>query len=206
MRHNHSYYTLKSGEKKRHDGYNCASFSSQGKTACTSHYISEKDLVSLVSKDIREKAGQVLQDENAARERFYAIKEQSIGIRLNTDKNALKKVNKRLAELDKLLQATFEKSVLDGLSNDMFTVLARKYEAEKQELMKQAKQLSASIEQQSKTESDIETFIDLMKRNVNITEIDRATAVDLIDHITISASDVKPREIVIYYNYIGNVV
>lgn len=205
MRHNHSYYTLKSGEKRRHDGYNCASYSSQGKTACTNHYLSEKDLVSLVCEDIRQNAGKVVQDENAARERFYAIKAQASGTKINADRNALKKVNKRLAELDKLLQAAFEKSVLGGASSELFTEYARKYEAEKQELMKQAKQLSASIEQQSKTESDVETFIALMKKNVNITELDRATAVELIDHITISASTVKPREIEIYYNFVGNV-
>ena len=204
MRHNHSYYTLKSGERRRHDGYNCACYSTQGKTACASHYISEKDIVSIVSKGIREKAGEVLQDENAARERFYAIKEQSSGTQLNADRNALKKVNKRLAELEKLLQAAFEKSVLGGESSGLFTEYARKYEAEKGELMKQANQLSASIEKQSQTESDVETFIALMKKHVNITELDRATAAELIDHITVSASSVNPREIVIYYNFIGN--
>lgn len=206
MRHNHSYYTLKSGEKRRHDGYNCAAFSSQGKTACTSHYISEKDLLAIVCADIRETAGKVLQDESAARERFYAIKERSNGTKLNADRNALKKVNRRLAELDKLLQAAFEKSVLGGESSEIFTEYARKYEAEKQELLKQAKQLLASIEKQSKTESDVEAFIALMKKYVNITELDRATAVELIEHITVSASAVKTnREIVIYYNYVGNV-
>jgi hypothetical protein len=205
MRHNHSYYTLKSGEKRRHDHYNCGLFTTQGKTACASHYISEKDIVSIVSRDIREKAGKVLQDEDAARERFYAIKEKSSGAKLDADRNALKKVNRRLSELDKLLQAAFEKSVLGGSTAELFTEYARKYEAEKQEIMGQAKQLAASIEQQSKTESDVETFIALMKKNINITELDRATAVELIDHITVSASTATPREIEIYYNFIGNV-
>jgi hypothetical protein len=65
--------------------------------------------------------------------------------------------------------------------------------------------LTESIEKQSKTESDVETFINLMKKHVNISELDRETAAQLIDHITISASAVKPREFVIYYNFIGNV-
>jgi len=206
MQRTGTYYDVKTtGERKLLLAYNCGAYANMGKTACCSHYILESDLKEVVISDIREKAGEVLQDENAARERFYAIKAQTNGTRLNADRNALKKVNKRLAELDKLLQAAFEKSVLGGESSEVFTEYARKYEAEKQELTKQAKQLSASIEQQSKTENDVETFIALMKKYANISELDRATAVELIDHITISASAVKPREIVIYYNLIGNV-
>ncbi len=62
------------------------------------------------------------------------------------DRNALKKVTKRLAELDKLIQATFEKSVLGGDMLDTFAEYARKYEAEKLALSGQAKQLSEQLE------------------------------------------------------------
>jgi hypothetical protein len=205
MRHNHSYYTLKSGEKRRHDGYNCALYSTQGKAACASHYISAKDISAIVSADIRAKAGKVLEDENAARERFFAIKAQSSGAQITADKNALKKVNKRLGELEKLIQAAFEKSVLGGDLSDTFTEYARKYEAEKRELTEQAKQLTASIDQQNQTENDVETFIALMKKHVNIIELDRATAAELIDHITVSASKADPMEVEIYYNLVGKV-
>jgi len=128
-----------------------------------------------------------------------------VGTRLNADRNALKKVNTQLAEIDKLLQAVFEKSVLSDEATEIFTEYARRYEAEKQDLKKQANELTASIEQHSRTESDVDTFIALMKKYINITDLDRATAVELIDHITISASKVEPREIVIYYNFVGNV-
>ena len=172
--------------------------------ACESHYINERDLKELIIADIREKAGKVLQDEATARERFYAIKAKSSGAQINHDRKALKKLNKRLDDLDNLIQAAFEKSVLGGGSPEMFTALLKKYEAEKQELAKQAYDLTASIEKQSRTVNDVDIFISLMKKYVNITELDRATAVELIDHITVSASSVTPREIVIYYNLVGN--
>ena len=200
-----SQYKLASGEKKILVGYNCSAYSRKGITACTSHYITEKDLKALVIADIREKAGELLQDETAARERFYAIKSQSSGTQLTHDRRALIKVNKRLEELDALMQAAFEKSVLGGDSSDMFTEYARKYETEKRELAAQAETLSESIERQSQTENDVETFIALLKNHVDITELDRATAVELIDRIVISANTTSPREIVIYYNFMGNV-
>ena len=197
-------YTLRTtGEKVLVYGFNCGTFNSKGKDACTSHYISEKSLSALVIADIREKAGQVLKDESAARERFYTIKAQSSGTKLNADKTALKRVSKRLDELDRLMQAAFEKSVLGGEASELFLEYARKYEAEKQELTKQVGQLTASIEQQSRTESDVETFIALMKKFADVTELDRATVVELIDRITVLAEEGRPREIEIHYNLIG---
>ena len=200
-----SFYRLKSGERIPHSGYTCNTRRRMGTTACTSHYVTERDLKALIIADIREKAGEVLQDEAATRKRFYAIKAKSSGTQLNHDRKALKKIHKRLADLDNLLQAAFEKSVLNGSSSDMFITLAQKYEAEKQELNKQAHDLVASIEKQGKTESDVDTFIALMKKYSDITDLDRATAAELIDHITVSATTVVPREIVIHYNLMGNV-
>jgi len=200
-----TYYKLASGEKVPLVGYNCGTYGRKGNTACTSHYTLERDLKALVIADIREIAGNVIQDETAARERFYAIKAQSSGARINADKTALKRINKRLAELDKLLQAAFEKSILGGDTSDMFAEYARNYEAEKQELTQQANELSTSIERQSQTENDVDTFIALMKKYSDITDLDRATAVDLIEKIAVSASAVIPREITIFYNLMGKV-
>jgi DNA invertase Pin-like site-specific DNA recombinase len=200
-----SQYKLNSGEKKFVYGFNCGTRLKKGLTACASHYITENCLHKLVIADIRDKAGEILQDENAVRERFYAIKAKSSGAQLNHDRRALKKVNKRLEDLDNLIQAAFEKSVLGCGSPDMFTTLSKKYEAEKHGLAKQAQELTSSIENQSQTENDVDTFIALMKKHSDITELDRATVVELIDHITVSASSITPREIVIYYNLMGNV-
>lgn len=203
MRHNHTYYPHRSGERRRYDYYNCGTYMSRGKTECPSHHMLLNDLTEIVSADIRLQAGKVLEDENIMRERFYQLKSSKRKSQVDTDKRALKAVNKRLGEMDKLLQATFEKSVLGGLPADMFTELAKKYEAEKLELLERAEKLTASIEKQSQTENDVETYISLMKKHANITELDRATVAELIDHITVSAKAVEPREIVIHYNFVG---
>ena len=94
MTRTNSQYKLRStGEKKFVYGYNCYSRLNKGLTACASHYITENALNELVVADIRDKAGEILQDENAVRERFYAIKAKSSGAQLNHDRKALKKLN-----------------------------------------------------------------------------------------------------------------
>ena len=68
LRHNHSYYTLKNGAKVRNNNYQCPTYSTSGAIACSSHYISEKDLLQLVIADIRNKASEIIVAENAVRE------------------------------------------------------------------------------------------------------------------------------------------
>jgi len=54
--------------------------------------------------------------------------------------------------------------------------------------------------------NDVDAFIKLMKKYVNITDLDRATTVTLIDKIIISEKIKgfdEPREIIICYNFIG---
>ena len=195
--------TRKSGERKTYISYNCGTFKRKGAKACVSHHIPLSHVNEIVLADIRSKAGEVLQDEKTARERYFEIKAQTNGIKLQADRSALKKISRRLEELDKLIQAAFEKTVLSGQSSEVFTNLEQRYTAEKQELTEQSEILKRSIEKYSQTENDVNTFIKLMKKYVNITEIDRATAVELIDKITITANKTEPREVVIYYNFVG---
>jgi septation ring formation regulator EzrA len=167
--------------------------------------MSERELVEIVCADIRRKAGEIIADEKNARKRFYALKSQADGVQLKQDENALKKVDKQLAELDTKIEKAFDRYALGGALVETFERLAQKCEAEKIELTERAEQLRSSIEKQKQQGNEVETFISLMKEYVNITEIDRATAVALIESITVSAKAVEPREIVIQYKFVGNV-
>ncbi|MCL2199648.1 MAG: recombinase family protein [Defluviitaleaceae bacterium] len=203
MMRNNFRYKVKGNDNKVLHSYNCRTYREKGKAACSSHFITESVLMELVIADIREKTADILLDENAAKKRFREIKTRSTGTQLKHDKSALKKINKRLDELEKLLQVAFEKSVLSGSSTDIFSAYAKKYEEEKQELMSQAEELSKSIVRQSETENDVETFIALLKKHAKITEPDRETIVELIERVTVTAITSKPRGISIYYKHIG---
>jgi hypothetical protein len=72
-------------------------------------------------------------------------------------------------------------------------------------LTNQAHLLTVSIEKQSRVENDVETYLTLMKKYADITELDRQTVAELIHKITVSGVAVKPQEIVIYYNFIGQI-
>ena len=184
-------------------GYNCGNYQKKGKMSCASHHISSKVLEELVLADIREKVGEILLDEESAKARYYTLKEQSGQSQLNHNKKSLAKINKRLIELERLMQAAFERSVLHEQGIDIFTRYLAKYESEKTELIHQVNTLTAAIDKQSQTEHGVNSFISLLKKYANITKLDRQMVVELIDKITISDLQTSPRSIVIYYNFVG---
>jgi DNA invertase Pin-like site-specific DNA recombinase len=203
MRHNHSYSTLKSGERKRTDWYHCPTYATTGRSECSSHYITIKDLMLIVCNDIRLKAQNVIHDEKAARAYYLKHKAGSDSSKSKSDEKELKQAEKRLSDIDRLIQAAFEKSVLS--KTDIFTGYMQKYESEKIELTDKVRNLKACIQDRDKSVNEIEVFIDLMKKNAESVTLDRATAVALIDKIIVSAQDKVPREIVIHYNFIGEI-
>jgi hypothetical protein len=195
------YYTVKTGERKPILAYNCTTTRTKGTTACSSHYILEREVTEIVLSEIQRKAGEIFTDENGVRERYYARKAQISGTKLKSDKNALKSLNKRISDLNKLITAALEKSVLGGKNAEVFAEAERKYTAEKKEKTEQADKLKAFIEKHSQTENDVEAYIALMKKYSGITELDRAGAVELINYITISASADEERKIDIHFNF-----
>ena len=134
---------------------------------------------------------------------WHELKEQSGKSQLDHNKKSLAKVNKRLVELERLMQAAFERSILHEQGVDIFTRYLVKYEGEKTTLMQQHSQLTTAINQQSQTEHGVNSFISLLKKYANITKLDRQVVVELIDKITISDITTNPRDIVIYYKLCG---
>jgi hypothetical protein len=200
-----SYYTVKAtGERKNITAYNCAIYSRKGKTACSSRYISESALTEVVLDKIHELAEEILTNENTVRERYFTLKTQTDGAKLKSVKNELKKVTKRLAELDTLLKSIFEKSVLGG-NSEIFSKFETDYTEEKQNLTQKADKLTEDIDKYSQNENDAETFIALIKKYRSMTKLSRAAAVELIDHITVFAPADGERKIVIYFNFMGNI-
>jgi hypothetical protein len=205
MMRGHSTYILKSGEKRRSYSYTCGLYAGSGITACDSHYISEKNITALVCAAIRKNAEFVVCDEDNARKKFKQIKKDLHEKTLADDVQLLKKTEKRLNELNKLIEAAFENMVLNDELKETFNEYAQKFTLEKLELTKKAEQLSTNIERQKQANNDVELFIKLIKQYIDITELDRETVTALIERIEISSKTTKPREITIYYNFIGKI-
>jgi hypothetical protein len=208
-------YKMKSGTNNTTNGskknpriyfrqnYNCGNYIRSGKFACTSHYINLKDIHQIVIDDIHSRATLVLENEEKARQIFLKNKAEISDKQINLDRKELSKSEKRVAELDKLMQAVYEDKLKAKIPEDVCINLLEKYKAEQENLLLRITELKSVLEQQNQDENDVNEFIRRIKQYASVEELDRAMALELIDHIKVGARDVEEREIHIHYKLLG---
>ena len=95
------------GRHKTPSGYACGLYAHYGKKYCTSHYITVHALEQIVLADIQRQIDFVMNDDDA-REKFLIQKRGIEATRLNYDKQRYSDIEKRIAELDGLIQSVYE--------------------------------------------------------------------------------------------------
>ena len=187
--------------------YLCINYSQSGKVACSSHTISETPLKQVVLNDIREKIAMIDMDEDAV---IKAIQVQRSKVSQDTyqmqltEKSALEK---RLSELERLVQALYEDKVSGKASPSMYDRLMPKYEAEMQEKETRLKEVTAELSAVQETAANAEDWAVLIKQYRNVTELSRELIANLIQKIEIGEPVIvdgqKEREIRIHYKFVG---
>lgn len=197
----------KDGHRNNHHAYICCTYSNGGAHACTPHRTLLKILSDLVKEDIRCQAQRILYDEETVvrellrRKRAVADSEQSLA------ENQLHEARARLAELDRLIAKLYEETVLGQMPREVLLDLMEKYQGEKQEKAFLAKTLTEKLEQTREAERDVREWVALIKRHMDVEEIDRDLLIRLIDKIVVgqktTVDGVDRQEITIHYNLVG---
>ena len=201
------YRKKTSGKEPEYKGYMCNRYASGGKDACSAHYINQKALVAVVLTDIRNKAFFAQQSREALKERILAKKESANAERANTLKAELSALDKRLAELEKLIQAAYEDKVMGRIPESVCIQLLNKYEAERTEKLEHKKDISAKLATRRANEQSVDDWLDMIQDYTQLEELDRPTLVRLIQKIEVGekyqVNDHMERDINIYYNFVG---
>lgn len=187
----------------RHN-YTCGSYARSGKMACASHYIRLDEITQIILNDIRAKATLVLDNEKKARLLFIKNKADVSDKQINLDKKELSKSEKRIVQLNGLIQNVYEDKIIGKIPENVCINLLEKYQDEQKNLTERVAELKISLEQKSQDERDVDEFIRRIKRYSEVEELDRAMAIELIERIMIGDRDVEEREIHIYYKLLGN--
>ena len=124
-------------------------------------------------------------------------------------KQQLTYTNKRITELDKLIENLYVDKVSGTIPQSAFDRLIQKYEAEHSELEEKATALKIMVEDTAKAKDDVDQWIEIMKGYMKSGEIDRTLLISLIDTITIGEvhekNGEKVRDIRIKYNFVGEI-
>lgn len=200
------YY--QSGKKERRDPphFICSSYSKNPDT-CTSHYIGERTLTSLVLESMR----RVFLNIQAFKKEFVRKQLESYDAdkkkELTSKRRELEKAKKRIAEIDKLIQRIYEDNVKGKLSDERFETLSNTYEAEQKELKEKLPEMESYLEDETDKTVNLKKFVQKVKRITEPTELTGELVHEFIDKIVVSAAhylDGKRYQIIdIYYNGVG---
>jgi len=189
--------------------YNCTSYRLFGKKSCESHYITERCIDKLIVDNIRMMAKLVIDDEDAARKKFLAIKNQGEAEKTAASRKKLTADQSRIEELQGLIQSVYEDKYLGKITETACGVLLNKYESELQAMQEEVTKLTEKLEAEKQNAEDVDKFIERVRKYADIQKLTREMCLELIEYITIDKhpSDRKAeRDIHIYYKFLDKPV
>ena len=203
--------------RKRHEdghygtykAYMCNRYGSGGKVACSMHYINCKVLTKLLLLDIHAKAMLAQNSPAALKEKILAQKNAASMEQTKALRATLAAVDKRLAELEKLVVSAYEDKVKGVMPEALCVQLMNRYEDERQEKLEQRTQLTAQLEATQEDEQATDKWLAVIRDYAQLEELDRPTLLRLVKRIEVGEkyeiAGETHRDIKIYYNFVGYV-
>ena len=174
---------------------------------CTAHAIEARDLFNAVLADINRFADMAVNDGRAVRaiEKRLTETDQS---KAKTMEKEQKKLNKRLAELDRLFSSLYEDKVMERITERNFEMMSGKYQKEQLEIEARLKEVTETLNESYEKSQGIRDFLSLIRNYQGLKELDATVVNALIDKILVSereksADGTVRQEIKIYYKFIG---
>ncbi len=196
------YCTSRSYTENRHF-YRCSKYKNTSSKSCTSHTIREHILKELVLENIKKVLS--YEDLFIKQKLETSLEEQKKIDSIN--KKLLSQYEKRIKDIDNLIQHIYEDNISGKITDERFTTLSLNYEKEQKELRSKVKELANKLDTTKQQELDVTSFVSKVKQYTEISELTPEIINELIDKIYVYQSEKvngKPtQQIHIYYNGIG---
>lgn len=191
----------------KYTGFSCWVYKNYGKERCTSHAIGYKTLYNIVLENIRRQA----ECASEHKEKYLEMLKNQMAEKATQDiksvKSELKKINKRIAQLEKILNKLYEDRALEKITEERYLLMNSNYENEYNELKERQNVLTQQIEKIETTEYNAETFTNLIEKYLNITELNARILNELIEKIVVHEKEIingeKFQMVEIYYKFVG---
>lgn len=99
------------------------------------------------------------------------------------NKKLLSQYEKRVKDIDNLIQHIYEDNISGKITDDRFATLSLNYEREQKDLKEKISHLANTIDKTKQQELDLTTFIDKVKKYTEIKELTPEIINELIDKI-----------------------
>ena len=199
------FATCKSFEGKQ-DHYVCSSYKSNRGT-CNAHYVREDALRDLVLERILAVNAYIRNDVDGFKAEWLQCRQEDWKAMIREDKRKVEAAKKRYADLDILISRLYEDSVLGNLSMERYKKLSAEYEAEQKQLQDEIAIREGWVEDREDMSSGLDSFVELVNKYVDMTELTQTIVNEYIQKIEVFASDKssgkRKQKIKIYWNFVG---
>ena len=200
------YCTSRSYKENRHF-YRCSKYKNTSSKSCTSHTIREHILKELVLENIKQVLSYIRSYEDLfIKQKLETSLEEQKKID-STNKKLLSQYEKRIKDIDNLIQHIYEDNISGKITDKRFTTLSLNYEKEQKELKSKVKELVNMLDTTKQQELDLTSFVSKVKQYTEISELTPEIINELISKIYVYQSEKvngKPtQQIDIYYNGVG---
>lgn len=190
------------------DHFVCSNYKSNT-GSCQIHYIREQTLYKRVLECVQQTLTYVRLFRDDFTQEMLLQDEASRKAELAQKRKALSGAQKRMEDLDRIIQRLYEDSVLGKLSDMRFQKLSTQYEMEQEEIRQLSAALEKEIAEESEQVSDVGRFLQLAEQYSEIQELDASTVNELIEKIAIHNPEKiggrKHVTIEIYFTYVGKI-
>lgn len=197
----------KNGAVKRYVSYACGAHIRSGRSICSWHRIYEKTLVKLVTAEIRTHAQAAVTDEAAVVERLKHRLADYDEQRLASTKQEITKLRRRIQELEAIAAKLYEDKYSGMVSESTFMVLVQKNEQERLVRMERLDALLSEVDKTEKETASIHSWTAIIRKYLDISELNWAIIDELIDHIEIGERTVvdgqRRQDVKIFYRFAG---
>ena len=187
--------------------FSCWVYKNYGKERCSSHSISYKTLYNLVLDDIRRQAASVAESKEDYINILQCKMNERTAQEIKTDKSILKKAEKRIVQLEKVLNKLYEDRALDKITEERYLAMNSQYETEYNELKAQAQALHERIAATETATMNAQIFSDLIEKYADLQELNARILNELIERIVIHEKEIinveKHQMVKIHYKFVG---
>ncbi len=195
-------------KRGRYTGFSCWVYKNYGKQRCTSHAIGWKTLNTLVLEDIRRNARWAKIAERDYAQMLINAKQSQQRQDTERQKRELKRVEKRLGELEKISNKLYEDRALEKISEERYQSMMPGYEQERTALLETQKALKETISASEQVYEDVEAFLPLVRQYTDLQELNAHILNELIEKIVVHEKERDEngnvtQQVDIYYKFIG---
>jgi len=186
----------------------CSTYSKRGKDKCGRHHIRNVVLEELLLDNIRSVTAFARDNENEFVKIITDKSRTEADKSLRSCRKELETAQARISKLDSIIQKLYEDNVDGKITDERFAKMSATYEQEQAELTAKVSTLSAEIQHERDAAANTDSFLAIVRKYTDITELTPAIVREFIERIYVHEPEVingkKTQKVRIVYNFIGD--